>query len=276
MVRLDAEFVKYGRYLWRPLAATITLDPEKITAASSETVLCGVSTPGTVTLTPDEVSLYVTPMPDHQDINTSVTCLWDTSAKVLGSFALSGEIRGQGRPQDLLASLSGNLDISSTGGTIYAGRTYRNIRDILKLINITEIYRGRLLELNQDGFAYNVMKTKLRIDNDSIVFKEGIIDAPELNAVYSGAFTLSDKHLDIKALVAPLKTVDTILKNTPIIGYVAGDDLATIPISLKGDPNHPDIGILPPADVGEELVGIWKRTLCLPLKIVDPFLSEKK
>ena len=56
--------------------------------------------------------------------------------------------------------------------------------------------------------------------------------------------------------MAPFRTVDTIVKNSPILGYVAGNDLATIPISLKWDPDHPDIGILPPEAVGERLVGI--------------------
>lgn len=268
VLRLDADVVTYGPFTWRPLAATVTLTPEKIEVVATDAALCGISTPGTVTFTPDAARLKVTPVAHHQDLDSSVPCLWDKTAKVLGTFDLSGEIEAQGHPRDLPASLAGNIAFSAAKGTIYAGRTFRNIINVLTFLNITEIFRGRIPELKEDGFAFNSITAKLRIKTDSIVLEEGVIDAPSLSAVYNGEIRLADKTLDIAALVAPLKFVDTLVRHTPIVNQIA-DAIDTVPISLKGDLDDPDIGFLPPAAAAKGLVGIMERTLELPVKMIE-------
>ncbi len=276
VVRLDAAYVKYGEFAWQPVRATVTLHPEKITVAVGGASLCGIATPGTLTLYPNEVQLSVTPAAKNQDLNTSLPCLGDKTAKFQGSFDLTGEIKGQGHPQDLLKSLSGKIEFNSNGGRIEQGRTFRNISTVLKLLNVTEVFRGKLPDLGEEGFVYNSAKAKIKIENNSIIIEEGVLDGKVMNIVYTGVITLADKKVDGTALVAPLKTVDSIVKHIPIVGYVLGGNLISIAFSLKGDINDPEIGFLPPTAVGEGLVGMMKRTLNLPLKIIDFFTPEKK
>ena len=74
----------------------------------------------------------------------------------------------------------------------------------------------------------------------------------------------------------PLKTVDSIVSNIPLVGYLLGGSLISVPFSLKGNIKDPKISILPPAAVGEGLVGIMKRTVNLPVKIFDSVVPIKK
>ena len=73
-----------------------------------------------------------------------------------------------------------------------------------------------------------------------------------------------------------LKTVDSIVKFSPIIGRITGGNLASIPFSLKGGYYDPDISIIPPAAVGQGLVGIMERSLNMPVELLDSFVPQKK
>jgi len=276
VVRLDSEYVTYGKYTWRPLRATVELHPEKIDISISDAAICGISTSGTLILSPGEIEFDVTPAAKNQDVHATVTCLLDKTAKFDGKFDLTGKIRGQGPPENLVNSLSGNFEFNAANGTIYSGRALRSVREILRLVNTNEIEKGHVQELQKDGYVYNSLKTKASIKNNTIVVEEGVIDGLAIGIVYNGALSLTDKKINITALVALLKTVDSFVKKIPVFGHIFGGALTSIPISLKGDLDNPDIRILPPAAVGEGLVGIAERTLKLPVKIFDSFKPEKK
>ena len=108
------------------------------------------------------------------------------------------------------------------------------------------------------------------------MLEEGVVEAHALNAVGNGVFFLSDSTMDLTVLVAPLKTVDSIVKNNPLPGIFVGRNLASIPFSLKGDYYDPDISIIPPTAVGKGLVEVMERSLNLPVQLWDSFGSQKK
>jgi hypothetical protein len=70
--------------------------------------------------------------------------------------------------------------------------------------------------------------------------------------------------------------VDSVIKRIPLVGNILGGTLVSIPVSVKGDLKKPDVTILSPAAVGEGLLGIMKRTVDVPLKIINPFLKEER
>ena len=172
--------------------------------------------------------------------------------------------------------LSGNIDINATNGRIYGGNTYQLLNNIVSLLNVTEIYRGILPALGEEGFAYHSLSTKIKIKNNSFVFEEGVFDGKSLGIVFNGVLTLDDDKLNGTALVAPLKTVDSIIKKIPIIKNIFGGTLVSIPISLKGDLDNPEVRILSSTNVGADLMGIMERTLNLPVKEIDSIMAEEK
>ena len=75
-------------------------------------------------------------------------------------------------------------------------------------------------------------------------------------------------------LVTPLKTVDTIIENIPVVGYLLGENFIAIPVRVRGDLSNPSVTPMSPSSVGKGVLGILERTLKLPLKIIQPFLPE--
>ena len=82
-----------------------------------------------------------------------------------------------------------------------------------------------------------------------------------------------DREARLTVLVAPFGRLDRLVRKLPIIGYVVGGTLTSIPVRVTGDFRDPLVVPLGPAAVTAELAGIFERTLKLPAKILAPITT---
>ena len=78
-------------------------------------------------------------------------------------------------------------------------------------------------------------------------------------------------------MLAPLKTMDAIITNIPLIGKVVGGEdkaVISIPVSLKGDFRDPKITVLPPEAIGEGFLNLVANAFMMPFQIISPLLPE--
>jgi len=146
---------------------------------------------------------------------------------------------------------------------------------LLAYLNVLGIVKGQLSEMKEKGFAFDSIRAKADIKDGKIVIHEGIIDGLTMDIASQGNVDLVDKKIDLVILVAPVKTVDTILKKIPIIRRITKDGLITVAVKMDGDLANPKVQTLPASAVGSGLVGMMKRTLKLPFEVIDPVLPEK-
>lgn len=273
-VKIISDYLKYQKYEWSPFVADISLHPERINMSVIRADVCGISTPGMVSITPQGVDFLFNPYAQEADFQKTTVCLVDQSSKVTGSFNFIGELNGRGAAEDLLNSIEGNFELKTGEGRILSGRSFRVLRDILALVNITEVYKGKLPSLTQEGFGYNSIRARGRYKNSSLVFEEGYIDGLTMNVAAYGEINFAQRAINLQVLVAPLKAVDSILGKIPLVGYLLGGSLITIPVTVEGNLDNPNVKLLSPSAVGEGLVGILKRTLQLPVKIFEPVVPK--
>lgn len=83
----------------------------------------------------------------------------------------------------------------------------------------------------------------------------------------TGEIDIRNKQIDFTLLVAPQKTMETVLGHIPLIGGTL-ETINTIPLRVGGTID--DIHVLPlaPSAVGFELKEIMKQTLDAPMKLV--------
>jgi hypothetical protein len=79
-----------------------------------------------------------------------------------------------------------------------------------------------------------------------------------------GSIDLIDGGLDVTLLVAPLRTVDSVVGKVPVMGSVLGGSVVSIPVGVSGTVGKPKVTPLEPSAVGGELKGLMERTLRLP------------
>jgi hypothetical protein len=272
-IRFKTNSLLYNRLAWSPFVAEIVFDPHGVEVVVKEANLCGISTPANVKIANQSLSLDLRLSSKNQGFESTFRCLLDQEMRVNGDFDLRGRITAQGKPEDIVRSSEGGVELQSKHGRFYYS-VY--LMRILEFINLTEIYRGRLPDLRKEGLDYNLIKIKGSLQKGRLVIEEATLDGTALELAANGEIDLMNQELNLTVLVAPLKTVDRIVKLIPVVRTILAGTLITIPLSVHGNLKDPKVTALSPSAIEDELLGMMKRTLGLPFKVIEPFIPRKR
>jgi hypothetical protein len=268
-VQLDR--LVHGPLEWRPFACDITSEGNTVRIAVREAVLCNISTPATIEISPEKTTLHAIPDARGQDLAQAIACLTQETMKISGTFDFKGDLKGQGTEADLVRSLKGPIQFTSHDGRI---DRFRMLTTIFSLLNVTEIFSGQLPDLRNQGFAYHSMTLDGHLADGCVHIDEALLDAPSMNMAATGHIDLLKQELDLTVFAAPFKTADRIIRMLPVIGYILDDTLVSIAVKVSGDLKNPKVDYLPASMLGSDLLGIFKRTLKAPLKVLTPVLPK--
>ena len=275
-IKLKTKKLTYGGFTLRPFYADLSISEGDTTVSIIEANLCGIATPGTLQISPQVVSIDIKPAAQNQEMNATIRCLMDKTVSVDGNFSFNGSFTAQ-TGDALLPSLNGNFELNTTPGRYYGGRTHGILLKIFRLLNITEVFRGKLPDINREGFGFNSIQAKADIQSGKVDLRELIIDGVDMGIGARGSIDMVGKQVDVVALVAPLKTVDYIVGKIPLIGNILGGHFISVPVKIEGHLDNPIVTPASPSAVGSRLTGIMKRTLELPFQIIEPvFVGKEK
>jgi len=272
VLKLKTDSLAFKGFTWNPFQADIIFNDRSADVAITNAILCTISTPGTLKISPGEIDVHVKPSAREQKLKSLVSCLLDKATKVDGDFNLDGELTAHGQDEQLIQSIGGHIEFDAAEGRIYAGRVYSILIDISNLIQITEMFKGKMPDLSAEGFGYHSIHIKADVQKSILNLNEMVIDGMSMGIVCHGYVDYFNKKMDVTVLVAPLKTVDFIVRYLPGVNYILGGSLISIPFRIKGDLNNPRVTPISPTAVGSGLLGIMKRTLRLPVKMIEPVL----
>ncbi len=271
-VRCRTESFTYGVFTWKPLHASVTFSPEDLRVAVTEADICGISTLGAVNLEGQDIELDFRLITKDGDLEPTFPCLSDTERQVTGQFDLTGDITGKASGDALVRALQGSMELSARDGNILQDPV---LSKVFSLLNVTEMLRGKMPDLASNQLPYDSLTIKADLQDGSLILKETVLSGPTVGIVGDGTVHLIDKEVDLRLIVAPLRTVDFIIEKTPVVKNIMGGKLITVPVRIAGDWKDPHVTMLSAASVGSRLLGIMKNTLMLPVELVEPVLPKQ-
>ncbi len=267
--RLSA--LKWGEHRWVPMKTTFLMTPGRWQVEFEEAGLCGIQTTGTVWLEQDRIAVDFQHAAQNAALNPALSCLLGKSNLVDGRFNLEGHLTGEADSiEDLGGALEGQFAFDAEDGRIYR---FDLLGRILAAINLTELVRGQKSDLLGEGLAYRNMVIEAQLADSRLRFDKALIDGASAEIAAEGGIDLEAGELDLLVLVAPLKTVDAIVKFTPIINTWLEGTLISIPVKVSGTLEAPRITPLAPSAVGSSLLNLLKNTIQLPIKLVEPLFE---
>ena len=177
------------------------------------------------------------------------------------------------RKAEISSTSLGEMALNARQGRIYR---FNLLSKTLAVVNLTEIFRGKIPDLMQDGLAYDRIDIQLDIKDSICTIKQAVIDGASADIAGQGTVNLLTGQTDMIVLVAPFKTVDALVKYMPIIGDWLGGTLVSIPVKVSGPFEDPTVTPLSPSAVGTSLMNLMKNTVKLPVKIVEPLWKERE
>ncbi len=261
---------KVTDYIWRPLTGQVKFLPQGKTSISiSSGTICGLNTTGTWRSGPGPSMANLSISTDHEEkvlFQNVLSCLGHDQNILEGSFVFNAKLEGTpGNWQ------RGTVELRSSNGII---RRMTLLSKIFSVLNVIDLFsKNGFLDLLTEGFPFSQMEIKGNIKDNNLYIDQAIIKGEGLNLFGSGTIDLDDMDADMTVLVAPLKTIDTIVSKVPLLGKAIGGKDATIvafPVKIKGQITDPEVTVLSPDAVGGAMIDLVKNTLMLPFNILSP------
>jgi hypothetical protein len=269
--RLESQYFTFGDFTWTPFHADVSLEKDTIDINVNEAVVCGIATPGTVTIADKDIGFDIQLISREQPLEPTFSCLSDKKTFVTGTYDLEGNIISKGKSEDLSNSLSGELTFRANSGQVRKGvvldRTF-------KFLNKTENLEQEFPDIDKEAFSYRFIEAKGTIDEGILRLNELIIDSPTTEIAGQGNVNIFDKELDLNLLVAPIKSVDSIVKKIPLLGSVTGGTIISFPVKVKGSFDDPKVSYLSATAIGSGLLRVMQGTLKAPIRIFEPFMKK--
>ena len=177
------------------------------------------------------------------------------------------ELRGEGENfQRMKESLNGGLRFEMENGVI---ERFNILSKIFSILNVSQLLKGRLPDLRTKGLPYRQILGNFHVMDGVARTDDFLVDSDAMRITLLGKIDLGKNLIDVRIGVHPLVTIDTILSNVPIAGYIlTGEDKGFISYfyQVKGNLDDPKIEAIPFKIVEESTWGIIKRLLGTPLR----------
>jgi hypothetical protein len=269
-VSLRTDFVEYRGYRVQGVRAVARLTRETLAVNVTEASLCGIAFPLSLRMTPKEFNATVNVTTKNQSLEGIVQCLGEKPVDITGNIDMTSVLTAKTPTEhigeSLVPHLAGSVNLSARDGEI---RKMELLAKILSLKSVRALLKGDV-RLGAHGLKYRRIAAKAKIENGEMTLEEAALDSLALGLAAHGTINLGNHDSHLTVLVAPFGRLDRIVRKIPILGYVIGGAFTSVPVAVTGDIRNPLVAPLGPRAVGSEVMGIFKRTFTLPVKIVEP------
>ncbi len=263
---LKAGSLKYNELILKQVEARITPTKQAMEITILQANFCEIDLTGTIRDRDNTLGVHFKTHTEDKDINTTLSCLYGKQELFEGRYSLRANLDSTGNMATLTDNLKGEFTVNSPGGRIYK---LTLLSRILSIINIAPLFKGKLPDLEQSGFAYKSLTVNAQVNQGRIIFKDSVIDGQDMSIVFNGWMDPTLDTLELIFLVAPFKTVDLLVQKIPLLGTILKGTLVSIPVKAVGAVDNPNVFLLPPAEVGKGLMGTMQRILETPFRLID-------
>ena len=184
-----------------------------------------------------------------------------------GRVTTEAMLCAQGRnKKELISSLTGCANLKIEQGKINKSHVIFTILDFLSLQKILMIFRERPPDLSNEGFYFESIKGDITIDKGMLETNNLLMKSPVFNAAAKGSIDLPRKWVDFDMGAQPLGTIDFLISNIPIVGFIlTGEDKSILVyyFKVKGAWPKTDVEYVPLKNLGSGVAGFFKRLLFL-------------
>ena len=168
-VRLNAANFSYNGFTWSPVEADIRMRHESLSIQITKADLCGISTTGEIGISPQGLSLHITPSATDASLQQTAECIWPKPVEAEVRYDLTGEVNLPVTRQNPIRFMTGRMEFSSQNGRI----AYSSIlMKIFSVLNVTEVFAGGTSDLTENGYGYSTARVAAAIGGGKIHFNE--------------------------------------------------------------------------------------------------------
>jgi hypothetical protein len=198
---------------------------------------------------------------NQENVATLLACFYPGIDLMNGRYALNANLSGTGSVKTLHTDLTGDISFESEKGQIHKMTLLSRLLSILNILKLPDIH--------QEGFRYRSIQVNAQMKNGTIHLEKAVIDAENMALFFTGDIHPFENRLDLTCLVAPFKTIDTLVQFIPVVNTILSGRLVSFPAKATGAIDDPVITPLHPSAVGEGLINMFTSLLTSPIRLFE-------
>ncbi|MBQ6669618.1 MAG: AsmA-like C-terminal domain-containing protein, partial [Deltaproteobacteria bacterium] len=135
---------------------------------------------------------------------------------------------------------------------------------------VSQLFKMQFPDMAKEGMPFDTTTASLKLDNGVLSSDDLLIDSDAMKISMTGEADLVHNKIDATVGISPLGTVDKLINNIPIAGWVLGGKEQSLLLALfkvDGPVSDPNARLVPARSISSKAVGIFRRLLNLPVKI---------
>ena len=265
-LRISADRLLYGKYSASDLKAVIAYEGFVNEIQLDRAELCGLVMSGRMkreqgnSLSEARFDTTIQSM-KKQDIAPVLSCIFPDLDLMEGVYSFKAHLTGNGFSDADKDNINGVISLKSHNGRIHRMTLLSRLLSVLNILKLPDI--------TQEGFSFRSVLVEAQVKKGVIHLEKAVIDAENMALVFSGQIFPFENELDLTCLVAPFKTIDTIIKYIPLVNTILSGRLASFPAKATGAINDPIITPLHPSAVGEGILNMFIDIMKSPARLLQ-------
>jgi uncharacterized protein involved in outer membrane biogenesis len=272
-IALNSQYVQYEHLKVAPVAAVLVLEARRAQLDLKEGQLCGIALPFALEATPEGVNVSTRLSAKKQPVEQMAKCLSGGKVLLTGTLDMNAELRTQGRLDQLAQNLTGRVDADLRNGQIMK---FALIGNILSMKNIVALAAQGGPKLAAEGFPFRQLAAHGHFEKGRFVLDDAVFHSNAVGMGANGWISTTDYQCGLTVLVAPLALLDEAVRKLPLLGYVVGGSLTSLPVGVSGDIRDPLVVPLGPGAITSDLMGVLGRALSLPGQVAPPSAGTRR
>ncbi|RMF96535.1 MAG: DUF3971 domain-containing protein, partial [Candidatus Schekmanbacteria bacterium] len=240
----------------------------------------GLNLSGKIDFSSNESAFSICSQTKNTDIDKLLSYLGLKGSEINGRVDIDNCLDSKWKDStEIKPNLAGQIHFVSKNGRIK--KTSIGIfSKILSFFNLLKWKDFWIKDIETKGMTYNTINADFTGADGVFHTDNFLLDGSSMKISAVGDIDVGKNTINMKVGVMPLGTVDTIVSNIPIVGYIlTGKDksLVTAYFEVKGDIKNPKVEPISMKSLGKGLLGIFRRTLGFPYDIIkDTGSNESK
>ncbi len=198
---------------------------------------------------------------NRENIASLLSCVYPEKNLMEGAYSLNADLSGTGSLKTVHTDLAGDLSFASENGRIHKMTLLSRLLSVLNILKLPDI--------RQEGFRYHNIQVTARVEKGVILLEKALIDAENMALFFTGEIHPFENRLDLTCLVAPFKTIDTIVQFIPVVNTILEGRLVSFPAKATGPIDDPVVTPLHPSAVGEGLINMFTSLIKSPARLFE-------
>jgi len=272
-VKIESASFKFKKLNWDSVHAMVSFMENGVDIDVSKADLCGISTPGIVSVVPPGVKFEFRPNTNDESLEVVIKCLLDKAGIITGDLNLNAVLTSNGGEGNIFSMLHGNIELTSTDGWV---EKYGSLARFFAMLNFGDLFRGQGPDFGKEGFRYDKLTARADVGEGKVNITEAVMEGPSMKVLAEGFVDLVNNKIDIEFVVIPVMAVDSVIEKIPLINFLLGSSAVSIPIKVTGDLSNPTVSPMSPSAIRFGLLGLVKQTLNIPATIIRPMNRTEK